>query len=146
LHDVPFLLIKGAAVGQLWYAEPALRHAHDVEIVVDDVAAVRRALPPARFRPTHDGFVHTSQLPLRVHTRLPIAHGAPVALPNGARTLDATDALSLTLVHAAEWVSRQTLQWVCDAERIIRNGEVAWDRVARGRRVERMRTWLRNWR
>lgn len=144
LGDVPFLLIKGAAVGQLWYAEPALRHAHDVEIVVDDLAAVGPALPPTRFRPAHDGFVHVSQLPLLVHAKLPIAHAAPIALPNGARTLDATDALSLTLVHAAEWVSRQSLQWVCDADRIIRNGEVDFDRVAHGRRVDRMLTWIRN--
>jgi len=59
------------------------------------------------------------------------------------KTLDATAALSLTLVHASQWVSRRSLQWVCDADRILRSGDVDPDRVDRRRRVVKMLTWLR---
>jgi hypothetical protein len=133
--DVPFLLIKGAATGPLYYPDPALRHAHDIEILVGDRARVHAALAGSPFRPTtrHD-FVHPSGLPLRVHTRLvnpPLerqlwTHAIP--LPNGAPTLDPTHTLALTLVHASRSVARHSARWVCDAHAIIRTGNVDWTR------------------
>jgi Uncharacterised nucleotidyltransferase len=142
LRGLDFLLIKGAAVSELFYPEPALRHAHDIEIVVPGLAPLRAALSASRFRPAPDGFVHDSGLPLRVHTRLPITPRGFATLPNGARTLDATDTLALTLVHAARWISRQSAQWVCDAVMILRRAEIEWGRMPEDRRVRRMVGWL----
>ena len=58
------VLIKGAAIGPLYYPDPALRHAHDIEIAVDDPAALRAALAPSRFRPAGSDFIHESGLRL----------------------------------------------------------------------------------
>ena len=126
LAGIDFLLIKGAAVGELYYAEPALRHAHDVEIVARDAAAVHRALGGR--------LVHPSGLALRVHD-LPLWEHT-MTMPNGVRTVDATAALMLALTHAS-----RTQRWACDAVMIIRNAEIDWSRIPRFRFFRKLR-WL----
>jgi hypothetical protein len=116
LHGVPYLLIKGAAVGELYYRDAVLRHAHDLELLTSDRATVHGALAGSRFRPLGEHYVHESGLPLRVHTRLCVS----------IDTLDATTALALTLVHASRSPSRATCRWVCDAAYIIRSRTVDW--------------------
>jgi hypothetical protein len=136
LHGIRFLLVKGAAVGELYYADPALRHAHDVEIVAPRFEPVRRALEGSSFRRGwrhRRRFVHDSGLPLRVHARIPVAPVPALTLANGAQTLDAAAALALALV--------QSPRWVADAFFIARSGTVDWNRFARAlpnRRAARM--------
>jgi hypothetical protein len=132
LAGIPFLLVKGAAVGPLYYADPALRHAHDVELLVPSGAAVRTALAGSAFQRTRRHYVHTSGLPLRVYTRLfvPRFRFDERALWEGAvgQTLNATDALSQALIHASRSLSRHSGRWVCDAH-AIRRGSVDWVRL-----------------
>ena len=124
--DVEFLLIRGAALGELYYADAALRHAHDIEILVDDAAVVRAALGASRFRAAAGGFVHASGLPLRVHERLCIPVQVTMSLASGVHTLDAAGALAQALVHASGSISRRSCRWVCDAHAIVRSGTVDW--------------------
>jgi hypothetical protein len=135
LSGAPFLLLKGAAVGPLYYADPALRHAHDIEILVG--TSSRAALAGSRFRPVGRHYVHASGLPLRVYTRLFVPRfsfderslwQSAIAMPNGLRTVSAADALALTLVHASRSVSRLSGRWACDAHAIVRHGDVDWSR------------------
>lgn len=126
---IPFLLIKGGAVGALYYADPALRHAHDLEILVHALPPVRRALAASRFRRARRHFVHASGLPLRVHTRLFVPRGTfDERQVWNSRTLNASDALALALIHASRSVSRQSARWACDAHAIVRRGDVDWPR------------------
>lgn len=121
LRGVPYQLIKGAAVGELYYRDAILRHAHDIELLTTDRACVHSALAGSRFRPLGEHFVHESGLPLRVHTRLCVPMESP----------DATAALALALVHASRSPSRATCRWVCDATFIIRSGNVDWPRFTK---------------
>jgi hypothetical protein len=105
-RDKKFVLIKGAAVGPMFYADPALRHAHDIEVLVEQRSDLR-------------SYIHDSGLPVRIHRRLPI--------PN-FESVDATNALALALVHAARSLSRHTGRWACDAVMIVRSGRVDWPR------------------
>ena len=129
---VPFLLIKGASTGVLYYADPALRHAHDIEILAEDATRIAAALAGGEFLPAGRSFVHRSGLPLRVHTRVEIdAHAlreAAIAMPDGIRTPDATHSLALAIVHAGRSASRRTGRWACDALAIVRGGGVEWGR------------------
>lgn len=112
------VLIKGAAIGPLYYADPALRHAHDIEILVADPAALRASLASSRFRPSGADSIHDTGLPLRVH---PTSHPTP---------RDATGHLAHTLLHAAESPSRHSGRWVCDAVMIRRTSPIDWPRFA----------------
>ena len=115
LAGTPFQFVKGAAVGEAFYPEPALRHAHDIEIFAADPAAVRAALANSRFHPDGAQWLHDSGLPLRVHTRL---------LGSTYRPLDATDALALALTCA-----NASYRWVCDAQMIVRSGKADVERL-----------------
>ncbi len=135
--EVHFLLVKGAAIGELDYAHPALRHAHDIEVLVHDVARVVRALHGSRFQPARGDFVHDSGLPIRVHERLfapsmdldeSMLRESPRRLPGGAPTLNAAHALALTLIHAGRSVSRDSCRWVCDAHALVHSSAVDWSR------------------
>ena len=132
LAGVPFLLLKGAAVGPLYYADPALRHAHDVELLVSSGAAVRAALSGSAFSRVRRHYVHTSGLPLRVYTRLFVPRFGfdERSLWDGsvAQTLNTSDALALALIHASRSLSRHSARWACDAHAIIRRGAVDWTR------------------
>jgi hypothetical protein len=110
------VLIKGAAIGELYYVDPTLRHAHDIEILTGNPAAVRASLIGSRFRPSGEHFVHESGLPLRVHE-------------NPAIGQDATFHLAYTLTHAARSPSRHSARWACDAFMIVRNASVDWSRL-----------------
>jgi hypothetical protein len=123
LAGTPFQFVKGAAVGEEFYAEPALRHAHDIEIFVADEPAVRAALSGYH----RDGrqWIHHSGLPLRVHTRL---------LGSTYRPLDATDALALALTCA-----NRSYRWVCDAYLIVRSGKADPERLP----FRKQLAWLR---
>ncbi|MEA2297839.1 MAG: hypothetical protein QOF77_775 [Solirubrobacteraceae bacterium] len=125
--EIRFLLVKGAAVGALYYADPALRHAHDIEMLVEDVGVVGAALGPCRFGPAGAGLVHESGLPLRLHTRLlgPAPLWESTTLAAGAGTLDPAHALALALVDAGG-----SCRWACDARMIVGAAQVDWSAFA----------------
>lgn len=128
-----FLLVKGAAVGDVFYSAEALRHSHDVELVMIDPID-GRALDEAGFVPRGDHYVHTSGLPLRV--------GDVLIPPNVRATMsdawsvattthrpDATTSLAVALLHAARSRSRENGRWIADAQAIVRTREVEWEKL-----------------
>jgi hypothetical protein len=136
---VPFLTVKGAAVGQLYYSQFALRHAHDIEIVATDRRAVLRVVGKAGFRPVGPQLIHESGLPLRIHRPAALWRSDALRqdvwktaqlLPTGARTLDPTHTLLLTLTNAAIAPSRGSGRWMCDARFIIVANRIDWSRFA----------------
>jgi hypothetical protein len=154
---IPTLVLKGAALAQPVYQDPALRHSHDIDILVD-----RAHLEPAATALRSAGFglrggiadapaldltlEHPSHLPLELHSRLfALPHyGLPLAdvwsrarlvyladLP--ARTLSPADHLLHICGHASYSPSRHSLRWVCDAWYLIdRHPDLDWDVVLDG--------------
>jgi hypothetical protein len=148
---VPFLVLRGAALMERGYAEPAHRHAHDIDVLVppgrldDAVRAVRdvgfdapQPLPWGQGRVVR----HRTELPIRFVERAfrlpfyalawdPLAERAvrgPLAGVDEVPTPDATDALLLALGRAAYCPGRSNLVWIVDAWMLIeRAGAIDWD-------------------
>jgi hypothetical protein len=115
LEGLRFRFMKGNAVAR-YYREPALRHAHDLELLTADRESVMARLQGSDFRRDGDHFVHHTGLPLRIHTQI------DGLVPDEGTT----DALVLCLVHASRSPSRATGRWVTDAVHLIRSGEIDW--------------------
>jgi hypothetical protein len=136
LEGIPFLVLKGAALGETLYCSPALRHSHDVDLLVrsTDRRAAGLALERAGFLPQReDLLVHENGLPILLHTRLfhlSQYHSSFEEL--WSRSLDgrlcAADNLVHACVHASYSPSRGSLQWVCDAYLLARR-QPDWDVV-----------------
>jgi hypothetical protein len=151
---VSVLVLKGAALAEAVYDQPAQRHCHDIDLLVapEDVGRARCALDTAGFRSTGGSqpfgsfgvrLGHASGLPLELHTelfalpfyRLPATEtwkrsraitiaGVP------ARVLSPELGLVHVCGHAAYSASRAQLRWVCDAWLIIaRELELNWQEV-----------------
>jgi hypothetical protein len=146
---VPTIVLRGAALAETAYSDPALRHCHDIKLFVpmEDVARAARALAARGFGPSRrtrgagidSTLLHRSGLPLRLHGRLfrlpqydvpfedvwtrsrteSIAE-VPVRVPAPA------DHLLHIFGHASYSSSRSSLRWVCDA----------WSLVADARALE----------
>lgn len=140
--SIALLVIKGAATGPLYYADPALRHAHDVELLIErkDLPAAARSLDGSDFRRVGRGWVHRSGLPLRIRTRLfdpSLSRDDAVfwadSVPCGSTgwmTLHPSHALALAIVEASRSPVRGTGRWIADAAAIIGSASVDWDRLA----------------
>ena len=150
--SIPFLVLKGAALADTVYPAPALRHSHDIDVLVHthdwdrSAAAVRSAGFIAA--PSHPGpvrFLHACGLPLELHVgvcRLP-HYTAPLAeiwdratrSRSGAAyvsALGAADHLVHVLGQASCYGSRDTLTWVCNVWYLIsRTAEIDWDVILR---------------
>ncbi len=139
---VPFLVLKGAALGEIIYGNQALRHSHDIDLLVreQDRTAAARALLDAGFVPRGEEFVHPCGLPVRVETRLfrpdyyrsafdPLRERSATATVAGhaVRVLSPADSLLLACGHASWSPRRSTLQWACDAWMITHRCAVDWD-------------------
>jgi hypothetical protein len=139
---VPFLVLKGAALGESIYGNQALRHSHDIDLLVreQDRTAAAAALLDAGFVPSAEEFVHPCGLPVRVETRLfrpeyyrsafdPLRERSATATVAGhaVRVLSPADSLLLACGHASWSPRRSTLQWVCDAWMITHHRAVDWD-------------------
>ena len=138
-HNLPTIVLRGAALAQTVYPDPAMRHCHDVDLLLrpQDLSQAQNLLLSAGFvksrgDPLHGHqhlvFRHRSHLPLELHSR-------PFLLPHysigtsevwervreqniaGASTLILcpTDQLLHIAVHAFCCQSRSSLRWVCDA-------------------------------
>ncbi len=139
---VPFLVMKGAALGEAVYGNQALRHSHDIDLLVreQDRAAAAAALVDAGFVPRAEEFVHPCGLPVRIETRLfqpdyyrsafePVGERSATATVAGhaVRVLSPADSLLLACGHASWSPQRSTLQWACDAWTITHRCVVDWD-------------------
>lgn len=148
--DIPAIVLRGAALGGTVYGDPALRHAHDVDLLLRraDLARAAPALSSLGFRP-YDGSIgppadvglaHPSGLPLVLHSypfRLPYGNALlaelwarsriePVA-GAAARLLAPADALLHVCGHAASAPGRAPLLWACDAWHLIeRRPDLDW--------------------
>jgi hypothetical protein len=134
------IVLKGAALADLVYAHPALRHCHDLDLLLEEsdpakairllsslgFSLIERALPLSEWQDLQ--FVHESGLPLELHRylfRLPlyntiapeiqarshVHHVADVPV----RILTLADQLLHVCGHAASCASRESLRWACDA-------------------------------
>jgi hypothetical protein len=151
---VPFLVLDGLAL-ERDYPRPALRHSHDLEILLPQPGDLRRIppmlgelgaqrVPPPE--PASDSAIllqHPSGLPIVLGTRLfrtPHHHVRTESLWNRrsavvlagvpAHVLAPDDALLHVLGHAATSPSRTSLQWVADAWFLLdRHPDLDWRRL-----------------
>ncbi len=151
-ESIPVILLKGAGLAETVYGDPALRHSHDIDLLLreDDVGRATVLLLPHGFslqvedqRPTfrHARLVHENGLPLELHTRLfrlPLFRAPPhevwarsqaqVVADVPGRILSPADNLLHVGGQAACSGSRQSLQWVCDAWHLIaKHGDLDWE-------------------
>ncbi|MGH7829829.1 MAG: nucleotidyltransferase family protein [Candidatus Binatia bacterium] len=146
------MVLKGAALAETVYSDPALRHSHDIEILLEDRHLKETAdmLIPLGFSPAGTKsprglsgieFTHASGLPLVLHRSLfqiPFYNSVQPAVLRRSRTttiaeipmrvLSPADALFHTCGHAAYSPSRASYRWISDAWLIIdRNPDLDWD-------------------
>ena len=148
-QDIAFIVMAGAALGVVDFPSPELRHAHDIDLllehrVVEDAAAV---LVRAGYRrvQSEDDVVelrHARELPVRLNTGLFHLSCHPSDYPtiemesrtlhvgsNPTRMLSREDAFALALGRAAYSSNRMNLQWACDAWMIASHGPLCIDRI-----------------
>ncbi len=150
-ESIPVILARGVALAATAYDAPALRHCHDVDVLVsrDDMPRAVEALvrngefQVRRAAGTTSGasVVHPSGLPIVLHDRpyrfersnqhLESLWPRAVVTTVGetqAHLLAPEDGLLHVLGHAAFASSRASLLWVCDAWQILRrHPDLDWD-------------------
>ena len=150
-HDLPFLVLKGAALAESVYADPAWRHSHDIDLLFPPDALDRAAevvgalgLTEAPRLPWQQGrdFRHTTELPILLLERLFRVPFYPSSFerlqargrtlcpdPLGpVRVLDSTDALLHCLGHASYCPGRSDLLWAVDAWMLLQQPDsIDWD-------------------
>lgn len=142
--DVPVLVLTGAAFGWSLYPSPALRHSHDIDLLLReaDVQQASEVLATSGFRRTGPAQLeHRRALPVNLHTRLlPSVEGLAsfeavwprrqsLTIAGGAvSALSPGDSLFQVLGLRALNPTHQNLQWACDAFLLIRcMGERDWE-------------------
>ena len=148
---VPCLVLKGAALGELVYGDPVLRHAHDINLLLErhdlDRAAgllAREGLCPVQGAGGAGGsatMIHPSGLPVVLQTalfqislyRIPgetlWARSRPALIAGrSTRVLSPEDTLVHVLGHASYCPTRTTLQWAADVHLLLaRQPDFDWD-------------------
>ena len=149
-HGIPVLALKGVALTEQLYGSWALRHSHDIDLLLrdEDCEHVARLLLPLGFVtvPAHRRsgalrLIHSSGLPLELHTRLfrlpfyrpPLeemwgrSHTRVIAgIPT--RILSPADNLFHVCGQASCCRGRESLQWACDAwYLLLRHPNLDWD-------------------
>jgi hypothetical protein len=148
---VRFILLRGVAYGATLYPEPALRHSHDLNLLVEEseLAAAGEALyrtgrfvaPPAPAGSDALLLFHRSSLPVLLHRRLfrlshyrldwrELSARSEVAGVVGrpARLLAPADALLHTCYQLLHRPRLSPLVWACDGYRIVsERGDLDWD-------------------
>ena len=161
-YVIPTIVLGGAALADTVYAHPALRHSHDIDVLIPDVEFSRteRLIASLRFKSVnlpeagshHLEFMHASGVPLTLHSRLFQLPAYTPPLPEiwsrshnlliagvPIRTLSPVDSLLYVCGHASYSSSRHSLRWVSDAWFIIdRYPDLVWDLLLNCAR----RSWL----
>lgn len=141
--DLPVLVLTGAAFGSMLYEAPALRHSHDIDLLVreEDVDRAAASLESRGFKRAGPAQLeHRRSLPVNLHNRL--LHSAAARFDFGevwsrsaetkfaeraGRVLSPGDNLFQVLGRAALSPGRRSLQWACDAWLLIgRMGDRDW--------------------
>ncbi|MGH8545840.1 MAG: nucleotidyltransferase domain-containing protein [Gammaproteobacteria bacterium] len=150
-NGIPTIVLAGAALADTVYSDPALRHSHDIDILIPDEEIGRagsllpslgfEAVEPSQSGLRHWKFRHACGLPLELHSRLfqiP-CYSPPLAAVwsrsqslfiagVSTRTLAPADNLLYLCGHASYSSSRHSLRWVSDAWFILdRHRELDWD-------------------
>jgi hypothetical protein len=151
-RGVPFTVLKGGALAPTVYAEPCLRHAHDLDILVyegsiTEAVDVLEGLGLLRARDLADGWGaacrHGSGLPVLLLSRLFRRRyygldlsrlrddGREVTIGGSpAHIMSTAHNLVHALGHASYCPSRSTLLWSTDAWTILEAEDgVDWDKV-----------------
>ena len=146
------VVLKGAALADMVYPSPALRHCHDIDMLIGqaDLSQVLKLLSGLEFQPSNgiaggDGddlyFEHSSGLPLVLHRGLFAKSDNDLPFSEvwnraDTRTIAGTQARVLcpidNLIHVCELAfvqgNRAALSWVSDSWFIIdRTPMLAWD-------------------
>ena len=140
---IPLLVFRGAALAEPVYGDPALRHSHDVDILVaaDDIDRAAQILSTQEFslrgpEQTDSDIVtlaHESGLPIVLHSRLfqvsyyqsdwdgLWARSEPVRVAGcEVRTLAPSDALLIACYGVLHRDRLSGLTWACDAYHLMR--------------------------
>ncbi|MGV3711085.1 MAG: nucleotidyltransferase domain-containing protein [Gemmatimonas sp.] len=161
--DIPFVMLRGGALAATVYPDPAVRHCHDIALLVrdedvnrarDTVLQTGRTTIP--WNPADGGpaviLRDETTLPIELHTRLLNTPYYRLSWDDvwlrctkvkigctETRVLCAEDALIHVCAHASYSEARWSMRWVADAWHLIRQGNVRWDQVlarANSARVE----------
>ena len=151
-EGVSQIVLKGAALSETVYGDPALRHCHDIDLLLEEgdlLRAVRildsQGFALVREEPGADQYhvklTHESGLPIELHSRLfriPY-YSAPLADVLGhcrteviagiqTRILSPTDNLLHVCGLASCSSSSGSLRWTCDAwHLIVRYPNLGWE-------------------
>jgi Uncharacterised nucleotidyltransferase len=145
---IEIIVLKGAASAAIYYPHPAIRHCHDIDVLVHrglekDIASASAA---AGFRcseiATEPGGVrmtHPSGLPIECHislSKVPYYPVADDAIWNRAQSAEVlgvscripavTDMLAHLCAHTLWNPRRQSMNWVTDAYLLLESGEFHW--------------------
>jgi hypothetical protein len=151
--NVPVLVIRGASFVETLYSNPAHRHCHDIDLLIEDEPAkVVAALAGQGFRDASSRersnvgdveLIHGSGLPVVLHRRALSTPSANCGLERGrsqvvagvaARVLPPVDQLLLACTTAASDGANQ-LFWICDVWRMLTiRTDLVWPDVVRGAR------------
>jgi hypothetical protein len=148
---IPIIILKGAMLADTVYANPALRHCHDIDILLEepDPSRALRLLSSLRFAPLRQvvdsecldtQLVHESGLPLVLHRqlfRISLYNTAMADIWARSQThviadvpaciLSPADQLLHVCCHAASGTSRESLRWACDAWFLVeRHPDLDW--------------------
>lgn len=159
---IQVVVLKGAALAETVYDKPALRHCHDIDLLVRDrdmqqaTALLREVGFKAANSPDsgihHRRFEHESRLPLEMHSRLfQSSYYDPfldeiwgriqrrVIAAVSTYTLAPEHNLFHVCGHASYSRRAQSLRWVSDAWFLIdRHPNLDWDRLLHCARQSRM--------
>jgi hypothetical protein len=149
---IDFTVLKGAALAGTVYDDWALRHCHDIDLLVDETsftpasrtlqnAGAGRPCAPPGMHDRHVRLLHDSGLPIELHAdlfRLPFYQGQThlmlerrrlreiVGLP--VHVLTSSDSLLHVCGHASYSESPASLRWVADAWSIVAKcADLDWD-------------------
>ena len=151
-RGVSQVVLKGAALAETVYDEPALRHSHDIDILLEEGDLFRAAsmlsalgFASAREEPGagqyHVKLTHESGLPVELHSRLfripyytaPLGDmwarsQTQVIAGSSTRILSPADNLLHVCALGTCSGSSDSLRWVCDAWHIIAQyPDLEWD-------------------
>lgn len=152
--EIPVIVLKGAALAQTVYMDPALRHCHDIDILLGErnIKKAYDLLSALEFIPYHKDvtpqwetikFVHNSGLPVELHRHLFLTQNNPIKISDLSESLHIQDiagvpfrvltpemGLIQVCCHSYNMNRKGSIAWICDAWLIIdRYPELNWDGI-----------------